>query len=200
MGALSRPDSSSGRRWLEQTCRMAGSWGTVDWLVLCAGENGFVRRSGWFVYSSGGATTLRRATPVARAGSWLRTGGFRQADLNAAGWAAVLAPGAAVGLVFAIGFDQPLIVGVVAGATFSWLIALSVDRWRWLRSDCGYDISDLSTEATEDLTTRLADHGIGCRLAVETFEASQQSRILYAQMRSRRQVEACIAVAGASSP
>ena len=152
------------------------------------------------MYSSGNATTLRRSTPIARAGSWLRTGGFRQVDLNAAGWAAVLAPGAAVGLVFAIGFDQSLIVVVVAGATFSWLIALSVDRWRWLRSGCGYDIGDLSAAATEDLTTRLADDGIGFHLAVETFEASQQPRILYAQMRSRRQVEACIDVARASPP
>ncbi|MBI4935092.1 MAG: hypothetical protein HY828_14510 [Actinobacteria bacterium] len=136
--------------------------------------------------------SLRRATPTAHIARWLRTGGFRQIDLNIAGWTAVLAPGAAVGLVSGILLDQVLLIAVPAGLVCSWLVAVSIDRWRWSRSECGYDISDLSPQATDDLTARLTSDGIRFRVAVETFEQNQPCRILHAQMRGRRHIETCI--------
>lgn len=122
----------------------------------------------------------------------LRTGGFRQVELNIAGWAAVLGPGALVGLVGGIVLDRSLLVAVPAGTICSWLVAVSVDRWRWSRSQCGYEISDLSPEATNDLTARLTSGGIPFNLAVETFEPGQRRQILYAQMRYGLRIEAAL--------
>lgn len=90
----------------------------------------------------------------------LRPGGFRQVELNAAGWNAVLGPGALVGLAGGIAFDRSLLLAVPAGAICSWFVAVSVDRWRWSRSECGYELSDLSREAADDLTAQLEKCGI----------------------------------------
>ncbi len=75
--------------------------------------------------------TLHRSTPTAQAWRRLRTGGFRQVELNLAGWTAVFGPGAIAGAVGGIVFDRPLIFAVAAGIIGGWLVAVLVDRWRW---------------------------------------------------------------------
>ena len=59
-------------------------------------------------------------------------------------------------------------------------------------NSCGYEISDLSPEAMNDLTARLTSGGIPFNLAVETFEPGQRRQILYAQMRYGPRIEAAL--------
>ena len=151
------------------------------------------RSSGWFAYSTHDRVTLRRSTGGARILARVRDIlGFRQVGLNVAGWGAVLGPGALVGLVGGIALGRSLMVAVPAGAIVSWASALSADRWKWSRSECGYDLGDLRPDVMADLAARLDGRGIPFRIEVEEYEPGKPNQIVYTKMLDRRHVEAAL--------
>ena len=120
------------------------------------------RSSGWFAYSPHGRVTLRRSTGGAQV--WART-----RDI--------------------VGFRQ---VDLTAGAVCSWAAAWSVDRWRWSRSECGYDLGDLRPEVVADLAAQLDERRIPFRVEVEEYEPGRPDQVGYTRMLDRRHVEVAL--------
>lgn len=143
--------------------------------------------------SGSARSRLVRSTWAARSwGAFRRTGGFRTVQLNIAGWLAVLAPGALVGLITGLIISQHVLAITVVCVAAAWSVALIADYLKWRRSETGFDISDLSDEARLKLTTRLQAEGISFRIEQLWFEDDLPRQSLRLTMRQRRQVEEII--------
>lgn len=148
-----------------------------------------VGSGGWFMHGPHG-TELYRSSWSGSALAVARTGGFRQVELNAAGWAVVLAPGAFLGAVGGVVLHRSLWLTAPAGAMCSWMIAVLVDGRRWRRSECGYPLDDLDPVAASGLLVELERAGVPFRVEQDVHEPENARRILYVQMRHRSLVEA----------
>lgn len=117
-------------------------------------------RGGWFEYSPEGVEAVRHGSLR----WWWRThgrqGGFRYNELNLAGWAAVLLPGAVGGLAAGRLWGAPVWLTTIAGMVVSWVLALVVDRWQGARRPVTIEVSDLGLATVDRLVAELRQEGV----------------------------------------
>ncbi len=95
--------------------------------------------------------------PLAR---HLRAGGFKTADLNAAGWGALVGTGLVLGAipVFAIGARAR--VALPTGVVVTWLALLALDRRRWRNATTNLGRGNMDRAAVEAAVAELQAKGI----------------------------------------
>ena len=145
---------------------------------------------GWFV---GDATSMRysragRVRGVLR--RWTRSGGFRMVQLNVVGWAALLVPGATLGLVGARLGGAPVLAGAAVGAVVAWALALVVDMVRWRASDICFSCPDVSRATLDRVVGEL--HVIGVDASIEVDMHGSDSDKTMFQIRSRMRFRSII--------
>ncbi|MEO5899624.1 MAG: hypothetical protein ABIR68_05775, partial [Ilumatobacteraceae bacterium] len=84
-----------------------------------------------------------------------RSGGFRLVQLNVVGWAALLVPGATLGLVTARLRGAPVIAGAAIGALAAWVFGLVVDTARWRASDICFSCPSVPRATLDRLVEEL---------------------------------------------
>ncbi|MDY7103087.1 MAG: hypothetical protein S0880_18045 [Actinomycetota bacterium] len=85
------------------------------------------RDGGWFAYDRNGRVRHSRSQRLRRVRRHLR---FRFGTLNALGWAAVIGPGVALGLLVGLATSVPAAAALPAGALAAWSAVLVADRVR----------------------------------------------------------------------
>ena len=138
---------------------------------------------GWFVgdtasmrYSRAGGVrgALRRRA---------RSGGFRMVQLNIVGWAALLVPGATLGLVAAVLGGASVLAGAAVGAVVVWTFALVVDTVRWRASDICFSCPDVPRAALDRLVGELHVVGVDASIEIDMHGSDSDKTIF--QIRSR---------------
>jgi hypothetical protein len=114
---------------------------------------------------TGYASRTYRASTWGRVAAWARTGGFRTVELNPAGWAALLVPGAVVGAGAALARGAPVASGAAAGSLAAWAAGLVADGVRWRRAWVTVYL-ELSLEETEGLARALRLAGCDAEVVV----------------------------------
>jgi hypothetical protein len=117
--------------------------------------------SGWFVFRNGHQRfySSRRVVPTG-VSTWLRRGGFRTAELNLAGWGAVLVPGIGTGLGLALHRRTPWWSTVLGCTATSWLVALGFDFLAWRRTGFRTRLSDQQLRDAAAIVERLRSQGV----------------------------------------
>lgn len=145
---------------------------------------------GWFV---GDAATMRyssagRVHGVLR--RWMRSGGFRMMQLNVVGWAALLVPGATLGLATAWFGGASVLAGAAVGAAVAWALALVVDTVRWRASDICFSCPDVPRAALDRVVGEL--HVVGVDASIEVDMHGSNSDTTMFQIRSRMRFRSII--------
>lgn len=91
------------------------------------------------------------------------TGGFRAVQLNAIGWVALLLPGGLAGMLIALLFGFPSLLGAVFGGLVAWTTALVLDSRKWARFETEISVNH-ELPKLEDLTGRLQAQGVPVRI------------------------------------
>lgn len=115
-------------------------------------------------------------------------------ELNAVGWAAVLAPGAVLGGLAGLFTRRPISACAVVGAATSWLSALTIDAVRWRSSEISMRLpGELADEETERVVRALKANGVGADVREETDPGTgERHRYLVTTMRFRHAADECI--------
>ncbi len=146
---------------------------------------------GWFVADTASLRYSRagRARGVLR--RWSRSGGFRMVQLKVAGWAALLVPGATLGLATAWFGGKSALAGAAVGAAVAWALALVVDTVRWRASDICFSCPDLPRAALDRLVGELHVVGVDASIEVDMHGSSSDKTIfqIRSRMRFRRIIE-----------
>ncbi|MBA2427285.1 MAG: hypothetical protein H0V60_09435 [Actinobacteria bacterium] len=108
--------------------------------------------------------------PLAR---HLRAGGFKTADLNAAGWGALVGTGLVLGAipVFAIGARARL--ALPTGVVVTWLALLALDRRRWRNAMTNLGRGNMDRAAVEAAVAELQAKGIAATYWEERWEEDE---------------------------
>ena len=117
---------------------------------------------GWFIDEHGTTSRCHRAGPIRQVLRRLlgRSGGFRMVQLNLAGWAALLAPGVAVGVLMGYLLGGHVLVVALAGALLAWLVGLVVDSLCWRASTILFSCPAVPVESLERLVQDLRAEGV----------------------------------------
>jgi hypothetical protein len=112
-------------------------------------------------------------------------------QLNVVGWAALLVPGAAVGLATAWFGGASVLAGAAVGATVAWALALVVDTVRCRASDICFSCPDLSRDALDRLVGELHVVGVDASIEAETHGPDADKTVfqIRSRMRFRRIIE-----------
>jgi hypothetical protein len=111
-------------------------------------------------------------------------------QLNVVGWAALLVPGATLGLVTARLVGVSVMAGAAVGATVAWALALVVDTVRWRGSDICFSCPDVPRATLDRVVGEL--HEIGVNAALEVDMHGSNSATTMFQIRSRMRFRSII--------
>lgn len=112
-------------------------------------------------------------------------------QLNVLGWAALLVPGATVGLATAWFGGASVLAGAAVGAAVAWALALVVDTVRWRASDICFSCPDLSRDALDRLVGDLHVVGVDASIEVNMHGSNSDKTIfqIRSRMRFHRKIE-----------
>ncbi len=111
-------------------------------------------------------------------------------QLNVVGWAALLVPGATLGLATAWFSEAPMLAGAAVGATVAWTLALVVDTVRWRASYICFSCPDVPRAALDRLVGEL--HGVGVDASIEVDMQGPDADKTVFQIRSRMRLRSII--------
>ena len=140
---------------------------------------------GWFV---GDAASLRysragRVRGVLR--PWTRSGGFRMVRFNVVGWAALLVPGATLGLVAAWLRRASVMTGAAIGAAIAWALGIVIDTVRWRASDICFSCPDVPRNTLDRLVGELQGRGVEASIEVDMQDADADQTVFQIRTRMR---------------
>ncbi|CAB4363533.1 MAG: hypothetical protein F2681_06190 [Actinobacteria bacterium] len=112
-------------------------------------------------------------------------------QLNVVGWAALLVPGATLGLATAWFGSASLLAGAALGAALPWALALVVDTVRWRASDICFSCPDVPRDALDRLLGDLHVVGVDASIEVDMHGSNSDKTIfqIRSRMRFRRIIE-----------
>jgi len=146
---------------------------------------------GWFV----GDTASMRYSRAGRVRGVLprctRSGGFRMVQLNVVGWAALLVPGAILGLVTSRLRSASVTMGAAIGAVISWALGLVIDTVRWRASDICFSCPDVPRAALDRLVGELRGRRVEASIEVDMQGPDADKTVfqIRSRMRFRRIIE-----------
>jgi len=145
---------------------------------------------GWFI----GDTASMRYSKAGRVRGvlrrWTRSGGFRMVHLNVIGCAALLVPGATLGLVGARLGGASLLEGAAVGAAAAGALALVVDTVRWRASDICFSFPDVPCATLDRVVGELRVVGVDASIEVDMHGSDSGNTML--QIRSRMRFRSII--------
>lgn len=103
--------------------------------------------------------------------------------LNVVGWAALLVPGATLGLVGARLGGASVMGGAAVGGVAAWALALVVDTVRWRASDICFSCPDVPLAALDRVVGELQAGGVDASIEVGMHGSDAEETVF--QIRSR---------------
>jgi hypothetical protein len=103
--------------------------------------------------------------------------------LNVVGWAALLVPGATLGLLTAWFGGVSVLAGAAVGAAVAWALALVVDTVRWRGSDICFSCPDVPRATLDRIVGELQAGGVDASIEVDMQGSDADKTVL--QIRSR---------------
>ncbi len=91
--------------------------------------------AGGWINSGPEGTNVHRPFGLVQFTQRLRTGGFQAIELNLVGWISLLGPGVVIGLLFARLTDRSFWLWGAVGGLVIWIVALTIDNYRFGRRD-----------------------------------------------------------------
>ena len=106
-------------------------------------------------------------------------------QLNFVGWAALLVPGAILGLVTARLGGASAMAGAAVGAVAAWALGLVVDTVRWRASEICFSCPDVPRAALDRLVGELQVGGVDASIEVDMHSSDAETTVFQIRCRMR---------------